>query len=329
MTLLLGALVLFAGSDASAQETTTTTLPLHPITVTPDVVDEPKEKITLSGPGFPDQQGCRFGSILALKEGQPLNSETKVLLAGNFDAEWETKVDRWEDRTPFTAGVFTLLLVCRDDSGGLERTFRTGATLTVEESGVPAPDPTTSVEPGTGGPGTTTTTTASTQGTVDPTTARAGETTVTIRGNGFKPLADLEIALDTTPRTVLGTTKAKENGEYAATILIPATAPAGQHKLLVTGPGPDGVTRSTSADLLVIAAPTTGGGTGTRTRTATATGNAGTAAGELPATGPTERTPYLVMAALTAMTLGAFLVGMSHPAAPSRGRQRRRGLHRR
>jgi hypothetical protein len=34
------------------------------------------------------------------------------------------------------------------------------------------------------------------------------------------------------------------------------------------------------------------------------------------------------MAGLTAMTLGALLVGLSHPAVPARGRHRRRRVRR-
>lgn len=327
----VGMVVLGSGRAALAQESTTTTLPLHPISVTPDVVSVPKQKVTVLSEGFPDQQGCRFGNLFALAPGQTVATTgvKRLLQDHNFDPPVTVEVDRWADGTYFTEGTFDLVLTCRDDSGAQTGTYRTGATLTVLASGVPPPDPvvTTLSTTTTLGP---TTTTASTKGTVEPSTGRAGETTVTIRGNGFKPKAKLEIALDTTPKTVLGTTEARDNGEYAATILIPATAPAGQHKLLVTGPGPDDVTRSTSADLLVLAATRTGTGTGTGSRTAAATGSGGTTAtGSLPATGPTERTPYLVVAGLTAMTLGAFLVGMSHPAVPSGGRHRRRRLHRR
>lgn len=327
--LLLGVALLMAGPGAQAQAQTTTTLPLHAITVTPATVDEPKEPITLAGEGFPGETGCKFGQLYALRAGQTITATTPRLLQGyDFDREWSVEVTRWSDGSYFAEGTFQLVLACTDDSGIATGTYRTDATLTVLPSGVPPPDPTTT-EPPTTTTALVTTTTIGLNGTVDPNVARAGETTVTLRGNGFKPLASLQITLDTKPPTVLGTTKATDKGEYATTILIPATAPAGKHKVLVTGEGPDGASRSTTADLQVLAAP----GTTTARRTAAAaTGGSGTAAtGTLAATGPSESTPYLVMAGLTAMTLGAFLVGMSHPAAPSgpRHRRRRRGLHRR
>jgi LPXTG-motif cell wall-anchored protein len=338
VALLVGLAVVLAGSGALAQETTSTStstsssssttaapLPGWTMTVTPSTVDEHFEVVTLAGPGFPGQAGCRFGDLFALGDGQTFGTAKQLLSGYNFDPPWTETVTEFSDGTNFTEGVFSLHLVCRDDGSVLTGTFPTGVTLTVLESGAPPPDPV----PTTAAP---TTTLPDTVGTVQPTSARAGETTVTIRGRGFKPSAKLDITLKTTPVTALGTTNALPDGTYAATVLIPATAPAGQHKLLVTGPGPDDVIRSTSADLLVIAAAGTGTGTATRTgtRTAAATGSGGTAS-TLPATGPSDSTPYFVMAGLTAMTLGAFLVGMSHPAVPARGRHRRRrhGLHRR
>jgi hypothetical protein len=321
VALLLGVTVVLVGPGASGQESTTSSSstttteppPGWTINVSPDTVDEPLEVVTLSGPGFPGQSGCRFGELFALGEGETVGSAKRLLDAFNFDPPWETTVTKWSDGTNFTEGVFNLVLACRDDGSVPTGTFPTGATLTVLASGVPPPDPTTTLPP-------TTTTLPDTVGTVEPTSARAGETTVTLRGNGFKPSTKLDITLKSSTRTTaLGTVNALASGSYAATILIPATAPAGQQKVLVTGLGPDDVVRSTSADLLVIAAS---GGTATRTRTAAST--SGSTAGALPATGPKDRTPYFVMAGLTAMTLGAFLVGMSHPAEPARGHHRRR-----
>lgn len=333
MALLLGVAVVVVGPGALAQEatTTSTTSPpgVHRIDVTPDTVTAPLQEITLSGNGFPGQIGCVFGQLVALPAGQTSPVEAPRLLQGfDFDGPWSQVVTEFANGDNFFEGTFTLLLICRNNLDNDEVTYQTGATLTVTAAGVPPPDPTTTIPP----PPTTTTTAAvttttiGTNGTVDPTTARAGQTTVTIRGNGFKALAKLDITLNTRRPTPLGTVNAFADGTYAATILIPANAPAGQHKLLVTGPGPDDVTRSTTADLRVLASST---GTGTNTRTAAATGSTGSTA-TLPATGPSESTPYFVMAGLTAMTLGAFLVGMSHPAVPSRGRHRRRrsGLRR-
>ncbi len=351
MALVAGAAVVGLGPAAQAQNA-----PLEEyqgVTVTPANVTAPGQMVTVAGPGFPGQQGCVIGRVLARVGEQPLE-QARLFATGNLDraAGWSFTEGSFDDG-PFVAGTYSIFLRCRDDQS-TPNDYSTGAEFTIAASAIPPPTTSTTTLPTAG------------QGTVDPTTAKPVETTITIRGGGFKPGATLQITLGTTPVTPLGSTVATDTGDYAATIKLPASAPPGNQQLVVTGPGPDDVARSTTASLTVQdlscsdfatseaaqaalgpggsdphgldaerdgvacgvrstgSARTAAGGTGTEA------GSGGTAAtgGTLPATG-TENTSYGVVVGLAALTLGALLVGLSHPAVPASGQHRRRPARRR
>jgi hypothetical protein len=306
--------------------------------VTPTVVSTFGQKVTIAGPGFPNSQGCRFGQIRAMESGQTIE-QSRLLDSGGYDEPWDVDVTGFIDEQnpkgpplPFTQGTFFIFMLCASEVSP-QVTYRTDKSFTVEASGTTTTQSTTTTTNAASSSSIDPTDTSDpdlpaeedlTKGTVSPSTATAGETTITIRGAGFKVGASLQITLATTPVTVLGTTPAKAGGDYAATLKLPATAPAGVHQLVVTGPAPDGTTHSTTATITVLpASGTSGGGTG---GSASASGSGGgteaAPEGSLPATG-SEHAPLEAMAGLTALTLGALLIGLSHPAAPRRGNHRR------
>lgn len=357
VALVAGASLVVLSPGAGAQ---TADLPLHsPVTVTPREVSTPGQKITVTGPGFPGGQGCRFAQIRALTDGQTFD-EGRILDKGiGLDDPWSFEYTAFDDG-PFTPGTFKLFLYCSDEFNN-QQTYRTDpdAGFTVLASATTTTTTTTTLPPSTTSSSTATTAPAGTAGTVEPSSVKPGVDTITIRGGGFKAGAQLTITLNSTPVTALGTTDATATGAYAATLKLPASAPPGAQQLVVSGPGPDDAPRSTRASLTVQDLNCTDFATSTAAQAAmgaggadphgldadrdgvacetvsarsarSAAGTSGTAAaaGALPATG-TSHAPFGIMAGLTAMTLGALLVGLSYPATPAAGHhRRRRGRHR-
>jgi len=328
MAILVGVAILNVGPGAGAQ-----TVPVYAgVTVTPGILSTPG-KITVAGPGLPGAQGCKFGQILALATvpaGLPLTSAQVLVLSADLDIPWSFPVSGFVGK-PFEVGTFTIFLTCGAEAGG-QQTFATGAQFTIEPGSTTTTASTSSTTSTTTSSSSTTAPTSTTiapgvQGTVDPTAAQAGVTTITIRGGGFKAAAQLQISLKGTSTTSLGTTNATDTGAYAATLVLPASAPSGGQQLVVTGPGPDGAIRSTTAALTVTAAGssvTTVAGTGGNRGTNTAAG----ATSSLAKTG-SGRASFETMAGLAALSVGALLMGLSHPAVPTRGRHRRRRVVRR
>ena len=348
----VGAIVAFSGAAAAQVE-----MPVFEgVTVSPTTLSAPGA-ITVAGPGTPGGEGCRVGEIRAALPGQ-LPAQGRLFAREDLDNAWSIRRSEFED-APFAAGTYTIFIDCNDLRGNTI-SYATNRTFTIEATATTSSTASTST--------TSTTTSGSTQttagptgtaGTVDPTTAKPGETTITIRGGGFRPGAALQISLATSPVTALGSTTASATGAYAATLQIPVTAPPGVHQLLVTGPGPGAgeATRSTTVTLTVVdlncpdfktpeaaqAALGNGdphgldgdqdglacesgsnGGAGSAAADAGGTGPGGS----LPATG-SRHTAFGVTAGLVSVTFGALLMGLSHPAAPATpaDRRRRRGAH--
>jgi LPXTG-motif cell wall-anchored protein len=302
------------------------------VTVSPTTLSAYGQTVTVTGDPFPGAFGCRRGRILATVGAQQ-PSEAQVLVSDvNLDQPKEGATtwsytsgvgfdDGLGNRTPFGSGTYTILLDCTDDRSQ-QAYYTTSAEFTVLASATTTTTATTvaSSTSSSSSVVATSTTLPGTTGTVDPSTATAGVTSITVRGGGFKPGATLQISLKTTPPLALGTTTATDTGAYAASLKLPASAPAGSQQLVVTGPAPDGTTRSTTATLTVVAASAA---SSSGSVASGSSGSTAAASGTLPQTGA-DHASVEVMAGLTALTLGALLVGLSHPAAPASGRHRRR-----
>jgi hypothetical protein len=294
--------------------------------------------IRVKGPAFPGEVGCLFGIILATPVGSAFQSpETKT-----FNTESLNGPGAWVSELPASflpVGTYRVYITC-SEPGFETTTLKTEATFTILESDqvpvVPPVEEPVDEEPVPSGPSTQATS-------VDPTTAVPGVTVLTIRGSGFAPDAALTVTIAGDPPLAVATTKATPRGEYAATLKLPAQSPPGERQLVVSGLGPDGQLRSTTATVTVqdldcadFATPAEAQaalGPGTldvhrldtdrdgvacdrvSARSRTSSGGAATAAaqGTLPATGPRHALAEVVLA-LALLTLGTLLVGLSQPA---------------
>lgn len=329
------------GTGASAES-----FPIYrDVKVSPATVSTPDQEVVVSGPGFPGQQGCVIGRILALVPGAPL-AEARVLLGPvNLDVPVWSYTRTSASDGPIPAGTYDLLLSCIDDAANSQirsteavLTVTSSATTTTTSTTAPPPTTATTVAPPTTGRAT------GTGASVEPTTAKPGFTTLTIRGGGFKPSAPLQISIRGTKVMQLGTTAATATGEYAVTLVLPTATSPGAQQLVVSGLGPDGVSRSTSVDLTVgdlncsdFATPEAAqAGLGTdgsdphkldpeRDGAACKRVPGRRAAGGKPAlaTTGTGRGTIGVVAGLMALTLGSFFMGFSHPRVPGAGLHRR------
>lgn len=365
-------------SAASGQVVTYPPYPV-PVSVSPAVVDEPDDAITVSGQGFPQGQGCAPGIILAVPAGQDVSGPGVVKFAIGVDLNAAGEPGGFSythiaHEFPLAVGTYSIVITCNETSSTTYSTSATftvpvGATVTTTTTTTPTTSTSTTLAPVEGSTTSSTTTVGSgTTGTVDPSTAKPG-VTLTIRGSGFQADAQLQISLAGPPATALGSTVAGASGAYAATLKLPMNVAPGSHTLLVTGPGPDGASRSTTATITVqdlncsdfttseaanaalgpagadphgldadrdgVACEElssgSGGGAGGGGGGGTSGASSGTAvaaSGALPQTG-TGHTSMVVMGGLAAMTLGALLVGLSHPAQPAGGQHRRRRTRRR
>jgi hypothetical protein len=81
-------------------------------------------------------------------------------------------------------------------------------------------------------------------------TAVSAGGSVTLSGSGFAPSSEVEITIESTPRT-LDTVTANASGEIAVTVAIPSDLSAGTHTLKGTGVTPDGATLVLSATVSI------------------------------------------------------------------------------
>ena len=86
--------------------------------------------------------------------------------------------------------------------------------------------------------------------TVEPSSVEAGKT-VTVKGTGFAPESAVTITLHSEPVEV-GTATTDENGDFTATVTVPATTEAGDHTVVAASNTP---TVTASAPLTVTAPP--------------------------------------------------------------------------
>ena len=86
--------------------------------------------------------------------------------------------------------------------------------------------------------------------TVEPSSVEAGKT-VTVKGTGFAPESTVTITLHSEPVEV-GTATTDENGDFTATVTVPATTEAGDHTVVAASNTP---TVTASAPLTVTAPP--------------------------------------------------------------------------
>ena len=86
--------------------------------------------------------------------------------------------------------------------------------------------------------------------TVEPSSVEAGKT-VTVKGTGFAPESTVTITLHSEPVEV-GTATTDENGDFTATVTVPATTEAGDHTVVAASNMP---TVTASAPLTVTAPP--------------------------------------------------------------------------
>ncbi|WP_166533513.1 hypothetical protein [Blastococcus xanthinilyticus] len=93
----------------------------------------------------------------------------------------------------------------------------------------------------------------------DITRAEAGEQLVVI-GTGFQPNSQVAIVVYSEPR-LLGTATTDANGDFRATVTVPADLAAGRHSLVASGFAPDGTERFLRLDVTVAAASAPGGPT--------------------------------------------------------------------
>ena len=97
---------------------------------------------------------------------------------------------------------------------------------------------------------TTTTATTQTQATVLGSSTVPPGGAVTVTAAGFAPNTTANMTLFSDPVS-LGTTQADATGTVRATVRIPANTTAGQHTIVITGPGATGGTNQASATITV------------------------------------------------------------------------------
>lgn len=325
------------------------------VTVTPDRLGV-GEVLTIEGTKFPAD--CQDGTVRLVPNADP-NAEYQfgpsiVMVLADWKVS-DSKFTRPPETTPLDppVGTYAIKIYCifgnRD-----EVTHLTGKTVTFTR------DPT---SPTTAAPAPTTTTPPvdHTTGTVSPTTAKPGVTEITVRGGGFGANQRLEIALATKKKMVLGATTSNVDGLYAATLKLPADAPPGDQKVTVSGLDPAGAARVTTAGLKVedlscsdFPAPEAAqaamgsngsdphgldpdgdgfacvatGRTNVSARSGSQTSSSSSPGGALAKSG-TSRGTVLLVVSLAALTAGALLIGLSHPAvAEPVGHRRSRRLRR-
>jgi hypothetical protein len=110
----------------------------------------------------------------------------------------------------------------------------------------------------------------------------------------------------------LGTLTPDSTGHISGSFSVPTLVPPGNHLLVLSGPGPDGKTRTVSTPLTVTAAGSTGtgsggtsGSTGTGSAAGTGSGSSSTSGSGLANTGVQTR---LFVLGATLMMVGSLLV---------------------